>query len=921
MIWKNFSRDRGVILLISLFFLLVFFGEFLSRLFMEKLWFESVGYSFVFWKRLLWEWGARVFAGLFACVFIYSNLKLACKSVGQFRIRRQMGDFVVSEELSANYLNKIALIISLFFGSWFGLVVSSRLGIQMLFTLTGTEWGIMDPFFEKDLSFFVISLPFLETLIGLTMGIVMLTLVSVAITYVLSGVISISNRIKRTPPKGRPKSLPRKHLSLLGFALCILFSGSTWLSRYGLLTNGSSDVQGIFGFTDMHARVPVLEILTALILVVAVGVFSLRFQKLKANLPVSLAVILIFTFVGGQAYPSFVQRFRVEPNELDLEGTFIDENMRFTRIGFNLVDLERQEFQYQRPDSGVNWSEAMQQFKGLPVWNAQALLATYRQLEARFPYYDFFGATIDRYSTDKGMVPISLSVREILPSGIQDRNWQNVHIRDEYIQGNGIVASFASDRTAEGRPPMLISGIPPDVIESVETPETLLVEKPAVYVGSNPQDYAILNRYSSTDIQNNRDELDAIGVPIDSWLRTLAAAWYFQDTNLLFSADLTHESELLFRRDVLTRVRSIAGSFLHFPEDPYPVVHEAGIVWVLEGFTITDSFPLSNLTEFGGTTGVRYARNSVKTTVDAQTGEVIFYIVDDNDPLIDLYKRSFPGMFVDQDKMPGNIKEHIRYSRSMLDLQARKLNQYHQETARVFHAQQDVWTLPQELSQNSSTVPYRSEYGIYKLPQAENASFLLTTAFVPRGRQNLTAILVAHNDPEDYGRLMLFEIPVQDQVPGPRQVEALIEQDPLISQQFSLWRTGGSQVWTGHIHLVPVGETLLYMEPVFLAAEEDAIPELRRFVVSDGFRVAMEPTLLEAIAQLEETEVGLGTEANLDLQEMSQIEISSSGWPIEALELLEKAETAARDLDFATFGEALRELRELLQDLSVREGL
>ena len=918
--WKTFGRDRSVTLLLSLFFLLVFSGEFLSRLFIEKLWFESLGYSFIFWKRLLWDWGARVCAGVFAGIFIFGNLKLACKSVGQFRIRRQMGDVVISEELSAEYLNKIALVISLFFGSWFGLVVSSNLGIQMLFTLTGTEWGVVDPFFGKDLSFFVINLPFLETLLSLTMGIVMLTLVSVTIAYTLSGVIGISNRIKRAPTKIVSKNLVRKHLSVLGLVLCILFSGSTWLARYGLLTNGSSDVQGIFGYTDMHARLPVLTLLTGLILLVAISIVLFGFQKMKTSLPISTGLLLIAVFVGGQAYPSFVQRFRVEPNELDLEGSFIDENMRFTRIGFNLMELERKEFQYQRPDNGVDWSEAIQQFNGLPVWNAQALLTTYRALEARFPYYEFFGATIDRYRTEKGVVPVSLSVREILPSGIQDRNWQNVHIRDEYIQGNGIVASLASDRTPEGRPPMLISGIPPDVTESVEAPSALLVDQPAVYVGSSPQDYAILNRRSEGS-QASPDGFDAIGIPMDSWLRTLATAWRFQDTNLLFSDDLTNESELLFRRDVLNRVRSIAGSLLHFPEDPYPVVHEGGVVWVLEGFTITDEFPLSNLTEFGGTTGVRYVRNSVKTTVDAQTGETIFYVMDDKDPLIDLYKRSFPGMFVDLDQMPQNINEHIRYSRTMLDLQAQKLNQYHQETARVFHGQQDVWTSPQELSQNSSTVPYRPEYGIYKLPQAETESFLLTTAFVPRGRQNLTAILVAHNDPEDYGRLMLFEFPVQDQVPGPRQVEALIEQDPLISQQFSLWRTGGSQVWTGHIHLVPVGETLLYMEPVFLAAEEDAIPELRRFVVSDGFRVAMEPTLLEAIAQLAETETLEREGVNLDLQEIAQMQTPASSWPIEALELLEKAETAARDLDFATFGEALRELRQLLQELSVREGL
>lgn len=915
---KNFWRDRGIVLLVSIAFLMVFFGEFVSKVYLDKLWFESLGYSQVFWKKLLWEWGGRLTVGLFACVFIYVNLKLACKSVGTFRIRRKLGDLVISEELSANYLTKMALIISLVFGAWFGLVASSNLGMQILFTLTNTDWKMIDPIFGKDLSFFVINLPLLETLTGLLIGMVTLTLVSVTVTYVLSGVIGIPKGIEWTPPKNKAKQLPRKHLSSLGFILFMLFSGSTWLSRYGLLTNGSSSVQNIFGYTDYHARLPVLVVLTALTIVVAVSIFAVGFRNLKATLPIGISLLLVFGFVGGQAYPSFVQKFRVEPNELALEGKFIEDNIRFTRAGFDLTDLERKTFQYQLPDNGVDWSEAMQQFNGLPVWSAPALLTTYRQLEARFPYYEFFGATVDRYNTDNGVIPVALSVREILPSGIQDRNWQNVHIRDEYIKGNGIVASVASDRTPEGRPPMLISGIPPDAIESSEAPEELILTKPAVYVGSSRQEYAILNQNLSMETEANENDIGSHGIPLNSWLRTLATAWYFQDTNLLFSEDLTNESRLLFRRDVLTRVRHIAGSIIHFPEDPYPIVHEGGLLWILEGFTITDAFPLTNLTEFDGTGGVNYARNSVKVTVDAETGATIFYIVDEEDPLIDLYRRGFPGMFVGLEEMPSKVREHTRYSKSMLDLQARKLNQYHQETARVFHGQQDVWTLPQELSQNSSTVPYRSEYGIYKLPDEKDEAFLLTTAFVPRGRQNLTAILVAHNDPEDYGRLVLFEVPAQSQVPGPRQVEALIEQDPIISQQFSLWRTGGSQVWTGHIHLVPVGETLLYMEPVFLAAEEDAIPELRRFVVSDGYRVSMEPTLLEAIEALK----GTGTNiSNLEIVEFGDTQVSTVNWPREALEMLEKAEAAARDFDFSTFGKALQELRRLLQDLSLSEAL
>ena len=313
---------------------------------------------------------------------------------------------------------------------------------------------------------------------------------------------------------------------------------------------------------------------------------------------------------------------------------------------------------------------------------------------------------------------------------------------------------------------------------------------------------------------------------------------------------------------------------------------------------------------------VRYARNSVKITVDGVTGEVIFYVVDDEDPLLEAYARGFPTLFRRLSDMPGGLRDHIRYPRTMLSLQARVLFQYHQETAPLFHGQQDVWTLPQELAQGTTPVPYEPEYGLYRLPGEETKDFLLTSVFVPRGRQNLTAILAASSDRDRYGQLVLFNVPVEDQVPGPRQVEALIEQDPLISQQFSLWRTGGSQVWTGHLHLVPVGRTLLYMEPVFLAAEEDAIPELRRFVVSDGYRVSMEETLPEAIQTLALIADGAAPQFTSAEDMVDVPAFDTDRWPAEALALLEVVDAALRTGDFQGFGEALTELRTLLEQLS-----
>jgi uncharacterized membrane protein (UPF0182 family) len=351
------------------------------------------------------------------------------------------------------------------------------------------------------------------------------------------------------------------------------------------------------------------------------------------------------------------------------------------------------------------------------------------------------------------------------------------------------------------------------------------------------------------------------------------------------------------------------------------VIAEGRIFWLLEGFTGTGAFPLSRASDFGSVrSAVRYVRNSVKITVDAVTGAIAFYRIPVEDPLADAYERAFPGLFQPVSEMPDDLRGHLRYPRSLMGVQSRVLLQYHQETAPAFHGQQDVWNEPSELAEGTSPVPYRPEYGVYALPGESEARFHLTTVFVPAGRQNLTGMLVGRTDAQGVPELVLLDVPVADQVPGPRQVEALVEQDPEISQQFSLWRTGGSEVWTGHLHLVPVGERFVYMEPVFLAAEADAIPELRRFVVSDGRRVAMWENLGDAIAELAgfqlegppPEEVALpGAEAATELP----VGGGTGRWPAAALDLLQRAESSAREGDWQGFGEALAELRALLERL------
>ena len=891
-------------------------GRVAANAYIEILWFDSLGYSSVFWTRVFWEWGARLMGGALVGVVFFFNLRVIARSLGGIKIKRRVGDLVISEQIPETYVVWGIGIFSVLVGAWFGAAIPGSVGLNVLYLLNAPEWGVTDPFLGRDLTFFVILLPLLRGVVVSGLIVAFFVLALAAAGYAGTGALQWGGQ----GGQGRLiiEDRPRRHLGIIIAVFFVMLAGQFWLTRFVLLLNGTSGVQGIFGFTDAEARMPAYSILALLALSVSAAALWSGFKNRPLPLIVTSGVLIVGGLVVGQAYPSFIQRFRVEPNELERESPFILENMRFTRMGFDLTNLERREFDYERTPS-VDWQAAVAQFEGLPVWSAQALLTTYRQLEARFPYYDFSGVTVDRYEGPNGLVPVALAVREVLPRGIQDPNWQNIHLREDYIRGMGAVVSAATARTPEGRPTMFVSGIPPEFSASDAAPEALRLTRPNVYVGVRRQDYAVVNPGDPASGEGGARQAGIDfpeGIQLNSLLRTFALAWRFRDANLLFASEVNRTSRFIFRRDVLERVGRISGQLLRFPEAPYPVVHEGRIVWILEGFTWTSSFPLSTLHDLEAGRPVRYARNSVKITIDGVTGEVAFYIVDDADPLLRVYAQGFPTLFQPLSDMPEGLRDHIRYPRTMLGLQARVLFQYHQETARLFHGQQDVWTLPTELAQGTTPVPYQAEYGLYRLPGEEERDFLLTSVFVPRGRQNLTAILPASSDPDRYGELVLFDVPVEDQVPGPRQVEALIEQDPVISQQFSLWRTGGSQVWTGHLHLVPVGRTLLYMEPVFLAAEEDAIPELRRFVVSDGYRVTMEETLQEAIQAMARiadasTPQLIFTEGSSDFPSLD-----TEQWPAEALTLLEVADAALRTGNFQGFGEALDELRALLERLS-----
>ena len=872
------------------------------------LWFRSVGYEDLLWRRLSWAWGASGVLGIVVGSVLFFNLRRVVSTLGAIQIKRRFGDLEIAEQIPKSYALWAAAGLATLVGLWFGGSVVEGMGMQALLALATPEWGIPDPIFGFDLSFFAFRLPLLRTVVTLAMVVTVLMFTVCAGGYVVTGALRWSGTGLVMMDRARI------HLGAIVAAFLALVAARLWIGRYLLLLGGNSGVQGIFGYTDAEARIPALQFMTLVALAAAGTVLWGALRNRVVPVLAGLGVVVAGGLLGLQFYPSLVQRFRVEPNELTREAPYIEMNVRFTRLGFGLDELQRTRYRYAPPE-GVDWAAAAAQFSGLPVWSEDPLLQTYRQLEARFRYYDFTEPAIDRYRTDGGDVRVvALAVREVDPTGIEDQNWQNLHLRQQYLAGVGAVASDATDRTPEGQPVTFVSNIPPQFEPGPNRPEGLRLMQSPVYFGLRPQVYAIINPSNTSFLAP--DSTAGIagvhypeGVVLSSWFRTLSFAWELGEPNLLFASEVGAGSRMVIHRQVSRRAREIFPQ-LRYPEPAYPVVHEGRIVWLLDGFTTTRNFPLAAAHPLEFNRPLTYVRNSVRVVVDGVTGEVSFYRMPGDDPVLATYDRAFPGLFRPFDELPAGLRGHLRYPRRLLDLQSEVLRQYHQETAQQFHAQQDVWTSPTELGRGESPVAYRPEYGYFTLPGENEPSFVLSTVFVPAARQNLTAILAGRVDVDGRHELFLYQVAVEDQAPGPRQVEALVEQDPAISQQLSLWRTGGSQVWTGHLHVVPVGEHLLYMEALFLASESDAIPELRRFVVSDGVSVVMEPTLEESLAAF------AGRRVSARDSDVLSVPITAERWPAEALDLLRYAEGRLREGDWPGFGTALEELEDLLERLS-----
>ena len=608
------------------------------------------------------------------------------------------------------------------------------------------------------------------------------------------------------------------------------------------------------GYTDIVAFLPLVMILMILALIIAVLLciemfFLARRQRfLKGHiLAVVIIVYLLFSLISPVVIMDIVQDLKVSPNEINLEEPYIENNIKFTKIAYGLSKVEEKDFPAELDLTLAILANASDTLDNVRILDWRPLTQTYKQTQEIRLYYDLSGIDIDRYDINGKYTEVMLAPREMNQEQIAEnaKTWVNLHM--VYTHGFGLVMSPVNSVTREGMPNYLIKDIPP--VYNVEE-EKLRIERPQVYYGEMDNDFVLVNTLTkefdypkgSTNEYINYD--GAGGVLLDTYMKKLLMALRFMDVKIMLSTDITPESRIMFARNIRERIAKIT-PFLVLDEDPYMVISEGRLFWIQDAYTVTSTFPYSE--KVGA---INYMRNSVKIVVDAYNGDVTYYLMDTSDPLILTYARIFPEQFKSIELMPAGLKEHIRYPEGLFKVQSSIYNTYHMGDVTVFYNKEDAWQIPYEIYGTGQQVQVEPYYIIIKLPGEDEEEFVLMCSYTPIRKDNMVAWLAARSDGANYGKLLLYKFPKEKLVYGPLQIEAKFDQDSEISQQLTLWSQQGSRVTRGNLLVIPIRDSILYIEPLYIQAEKGQLPELKRVLVSDGERVVMEEDLERALAVL-----------------------------------------------------------------------
>jgi uncharacterized membrane protein (UPF0182 family) len=899
-------RPRLGLWLLLGFILLSLFGQAVP-LYTDWLWFQEVGFTTVFTTRL--QLSGWLFIGLGAVVFVFLfiNLSVAARTAPPdvlWELEDQLGlpGRAILEPLVRRLLLPVIAVISFFAGaratgSW----------PTVLEYVNRTPFNQTDPLFGRDLGFYFFVLPFWRLLYAWSTALVAGTLILVAAVYVLQRSLVLTARGPRLAAGART------HLLGLAAVLLLVRAAGFWLDRFDLLYAPRGFVFGA-SYSDVHASLPVLQWLVVLAVLCAGACVFQMFRPGWRFLVAGLVVLVVLWVAGLGIAPALLQSYRVKPNELVYERPYIENNIRMTRQAYALDRVAEKDFAAEDNLTPAALERNNLTIKNIRLWDHRPLLTTYGKLQEIRTYYKFRDVDVGRYTLNGEYRQVTLSARELSYRDLPSRGWINEHLT--YTHGYGLVVGPVNRISPEGLPEFFIKDIPP-----AGTGGMPKITRPEIYYGEIGNEYVLVRTrsqeldYPSGD-QNVYTRYEGRGgIPINSLLRKAAFAARFGALNLLLSNDLTPESRVMIYRDIGARVQE-AAPFLKFDRDPYLVIGADGrLVWMIDGYTTSDRYPYATPVR-----GFNYIRNSVKATVDTFHGTVGYYIADPEDPVIRTYAKAFPGLLKPLADMPKDLQAHIRYPEDLFAVQARMYATYHMHDPQVFYNKEDLWVIPR-LPQEGRDREMEPYFMIMRLPGERKEEFVLLSGFNPSGRDNMIALMVARMDPPQYGGLIAYQFPKQKLVFGPRNIQARINQDPVISQQISLWNQQGSRVITGSLLAIPIDQSLIYVQPLYLAAaEQGALPELRRVVVAYGNQIAMEPTLEAALARIFGGHVRGDEPPGRPAAERPAAPGSA---PITAItagvqrawEAWQRGQEALRKGDWATYGQEQKRIEEALRQL------
>lgn len=955
---KNFSLVVLVLVLIGVaFFSLIGFLA-------DYLWFQEMGYLSVFFTQLVTQLkvGIPTFIAVIGLVYLY---------LGRLK-KGYFSKIASSENTDLKKLNKMTWFLSGIFGAFVTAITVLQLWFEILKFANSSSFNLADPLFGIDISFYIFKLDFLSYLNEILMTVVIGFVVLTVIYYLVLMTVRTPDVFKEEVPpeaeyaddfgtdeerytgnhnpfgqgnraggpedfigkfaeaftgkkyEARRPAKPKKQfddnnfkqllsiasgkIAALGFIFFVMLGLDFFLQQFELLQAHTGAVYGA-GFTDVTITLWKLRILCVLAVLAAI-MFIVQMKKKNFKQLLTIPVIMIAIGAVGTGAEVLVQNFIVSPDELSKETPYLERNIEYTQYAYQLDDVDAIPFSADNKLTAADIASNSETINNIRVNDFDPTKQFYNQTQSIRQYYTFNDVDNDRYIINGKYTQAYLATREIDESKLSD-SWLNRHLK--YTHGYGVTLSRVDAVTASGQPDVLIGNIPPE-----SEVEEIQITRPEVYFGELSNEYIVVGTdeaefdYPSGDSNEYTYYEGSAGIKLNFFNRAIFAARE-GSIQLLVSSNIDSDSKIIVNRNVMERVKKIM-PYLTYENDPYMVTVDGKLYWMVDAYTTSANYPYSQPYEGE----MNYIRNSVKVVVDAYNGNVDFYVVDEEDPIAQTYAKIYPKLFKDYDKMPEGLKAHIRYPNKLLTIQAGIYTRYHMEDISVFYLNEDQWDIAFEIygKEQKQMTP---NYYIAKLPGEEKAEFFNSIPFTPKSKKNMMALLVARNDGEHYGELVLYQFPKNKTVYGPEQIEAQIDQNTEISKEFSLWNSSGTKYSRGNMFVIPINSSILYVEPVYLEATNSSIPEVKRIIVAYGDRIAYKETLAECLVALfgDGAEEGVGNGGSEDEgNKPDDGALTKDELINKAVTAYANAQEAMKNGDWAGYGRYLSEMESALNQLA-----